>query len=96
MRGAFLAALLATGCAAGIIQRPDGTRVSGVALGAATLECCSAPPENYLAPSTGDKAGSVHGDCTRLSGGNLSATFAGIVTAIVEGTVAYFTGGLAK
>lgn len=84
--------LLLTGCAAGVIARPDGTRVSGLAVGGASLECCE--PDGKIAPSTAEKDGSVNGSCARLTGGALSESMAGLLGAAVSGAVLYFSGGL--
>jgi hypothetical protein len=91
MRAALLALLLATGCAAGVVVRPDGTRISGLAFGAASLECCETG--GAIAPSTGEKDGSLHNQCARMTGGDLSASAAQVVKGAIDGLVAYLSMG---
>ena len=90
MRVALLALVLCTGCAAGTIVRDD-IQISGIALGGATLECCA--EGGHIAPSTGEKDGSIDGPCARVTGGSMSDAFSGVLGAAISGFVMYFGGG---
>lgn len=84
--------LLVSSCAIGRVQKPDGTVIAGVALGAARLESCE--PAGSIAPSSGAKDGTMVGPCARVTGGSMSEAFAGVLGAAVSGAVLYFTGGV--
>lgn len=89
MRLALFVLVLCYGCAAGVVVR-DGTRISGIALGGASLECCEGV--GVIAPSTGEKDGSLRGDCVRVTGGNMSDAFSGVLGAMVSAVSLYFGG----
>lgn len=87
-----LLAVLLTGCAIGHVVRPDGTRLAGIAVGAAALECCEA--DGWLGADSEHTSGPLVGRCARINGGTLSETFSALFSGLISGAAAYFGGGL--
>ena len=83
--------ILVTGCAAGIIVRSDGTRISGIAIGAARLEACE--PSGVVGVSSGSADGAMVGPCARITGGNMSQAFSALLGGAISAAVTYFSGG---
>jgi len=77
-------AAFATGCAIGHVVRPDGTAMTGWAIGHAKVECCVPTGGGVL---TNPEA------CERIEGGALSSTVVELLSTLATAAAAYFTGG---
>lgn len=78
-----------TGCAVGHIRRPDGTTMTGLALGHTKLECCE---RDTSYDTDGPNLPPLR--CAVIEGGSLSNNFVETISLIASAVMTFWAGGV--